>query len=513
MMKKGVLISNDVSTQKMAEDALKKRTHDLSERIKALNCLYGITDLVEKPGILWEEILQGTVDLIPSSWQYHEITFGRIVFEGQEYKTANFNKTDWAESSDIIMHGNIVGAVEVYYLKKKPTIDKGPFLKEERRLINAIAERLGKIAERKRAEEELQSINEFYQSILESIIEGVWVTDKDDKIYYVNSGMGIIAGIPVEQIVGAYVLKDFPENIFEYFRPYYLKTKETLHPLYYYAVPIVTPKGRQSYQSGWLIPRLKEGRFDGMICTAKDVTEDKMAEEAMKRQLMKYNLEDGSLYLIQEPIPALSMEAFKDLLKVGYRGVVISRTPEEKFIKNIDGDVKFFWMSESDEENALSSKLKDIQFKLEKLPHRTTILIDRLDYLVFKNGFNETLSFVQRLRELAYLARHVVLLSVDPSTFDKQELRLLEKEAVEVEPMHKVKMSEKLFVILKFVYGQNNRGIKPAHKDVVLEVGISRPTVRKRIRQLVFAGYLDEVLNGNCKVLGLTDKGKILLLK
>ncbi|MFQ5887383.1 MAG: DUF835 domain-containing protein [Candidatus Hydrothermarchaeales archaeon] len=513
MMKKGVLKGNDVSAHKRAEEALKKRAHDLSERVKALDCLYGIADLVEKPRILLGEILQGTIDLIPPSWQYPEITCGRIVFEGQEYKTANFNKTDWAQFSDIVMHGDIVGAVEVYYLEEKPAIDEGPFLKEERRLINAIAERLGRIAERKRAEEELQSIKEFYQSILESIIEGVWVTDKDDKIYYANRGMGIIAGIPLEQIMGASVLKDFPESILEYFKPYYSKAKETLHPLYYDAVPIVSPAGRQSYQSGWLIPRLKDGRFDGMICTVKDVTEDKKAEEEMKRRLMKYNLEDGSLYLIQEPIPALSMEVFKDLLKVGYRGVVISRTPEEKFIKNIDGDVEFFWISESGGEKALSSKIRDIQFKLENLPRRNAILIERLDYLVFKNGFEETLSFVQHLRELAYLARHVVLLSVDPSTFAKRELRLLEKEAMEVEPMHKVKMTEKLFVILRFIYEQNSRGIKPAHKDVGLEVGISRPTVRKRIRQLVFAGYLVEVLKGNRKVLELTDKGKILLLK
>lgn len=513
MMKKSVLIGNDVSKHKRVEEALKKRAHDLSERIKALDCLYGIADLVEKPGISLGEILQGTVDLIPPSWQYPELTCGRIVFEGQEYKTANFKETDWLQSSDIVVHGDKVGVVEVYYLEEKPAIDESPIIKEQRRLINAIAERLGRIAERKWTEEELQSINKFYQSILESIIEGVWVTDKDDKIYYANRGMGIIAGIALEHVVGAYVLKDFMGSILEYLSPYYLKAKETLRPVYYDAVPIVNSSGRQSYQSGWLIPRLKDGRYDGMICTVKDVTKRKKEEEEMKRRLMKYNLEDGSLYLIQEPFPALSIEAFKDLLKVGYRGVVISRTPKEKFKKNIEGDVEFFWISESGGENALSTKIREIQCKLENLPRRKAILIERLDYLVFKNGFEITLSFVQRLRELAYLAHHVVLLSVDTSTFAKRELRLLEKETVEVEPMQKVKMSEKLFAILRFVYEQNSRGFKPTYTDVGLEVGISKPTVRTRIKQLITAGYLDVVLKGNSKVLWLSDKGKIFLLK
>lgn len=48
------------------------------------------------------------------------------------------------------------GVVEVYYLEEKPEIDEGPFLTEERFLIKAIAERLGHIVEKKRAEETLQ---------------------------------------------------------------------------------------------------------------------------------------------------------------------------------------------------------------------------------------------------------------------------------------------------------------------------------------------------------------------
>jgi DNA-binding CsgD family transcriptional regulator len=43
--------------------------------------------------------------------------------------------------------------VEVYYLEKKPKIDEGPFMKEEKKLIDAVAERVGRIIERRRAEE------------------------------------------------------------------------------------------------------------------------------------------------------------------------------------------------------------------------------------------------------------------------------------------------------------------------------------------------------------------------
>jgi len=127
----------------------------LHERIKELSCLYGISSLVEKPGVSLEEIIQGTVDLIPPSWQYPEVTCARLTLQGKEYKTRNFRETAWRQSSDIAVAGEPAGCVEVCYLEEKPESDEGPFLKEERFLISSIAERVGRIAERRQLEEKL----------------------------------------------------------------------------------------------------------------------------------------------------------------------------------------------------------------------------------------------------------------------------------------------------------------------------------------------------------------------
>jgi len=129
--------------------------------------------------------------------------------------------------------------------------------------------------ERKRAEEQIKSLQSFHLSILDGIKTGVWVTDAHDIIRYANKGMGTIAGIPAREIMGSRVLEDF--------RPCYLKAKETLESLYYEAIPVKTPAGRQSYQSGWLIPRIKNGEFDGMICTVEDVTERRHLQERLIR--------------------------------------------------------------------------------------------------------------------------------------------------------------------------------------------------------------------------------------
>ena len=150
----------DITERRQAEEALKEKTYDLSERVKELNCLYGISALIEQQGISLEEILEGTADLIPLSWQYPEITCARIILESQEHRTQNFKVTIWKQASDIVVHGERTGAVEVYYLEEKPEIDEGSFLKEERSLIKDIAERLGRITERKQAQKALHQSKE-----------------------------------------------------------------------------------------------------------------------------------------------------------------------------------------------------------------------------------------------------------------------------------------------------------------------------------------------------------------
>lgn len=146
----------DLTDITKTKDALKKTAHDLDERVKELNCLYGISKIVEKEDITLDKILQGTVELVPITWQYPEITCARIIFEQQEYRTANFSESKWLLTQEIIVSGEKAGIIEVYYTEKKPDIDEGPFLKHERILINAIAERLGRIIERIRYREKIK---------------------------------------------------------------------------------------------------------------------------------------------------------------------------------------------------------------------------------------------------------------------------------------------------------------------------------------------------------------------
>jgi signal transduction histidine kinase len=139
-------------------DQFKELTHKLSERVKELNCLYGISKLIETTNSSLDDLIQGAVKLIPPAWQYPDITCARIQLKDKEMVTSNFKVTRWKQEENIFVSGNPYGKVEVFYLKKKHVSDEGPFLQEERFLLHAIAERLGHIIERKLADDALQSL-------------------------------------------------------------------------------------------------------------------------------------------------------------------------------------------------------------------------------------------------------------------------------------------------------------------------------------------------------------------
>ncbi|MCP4552567.1 MAG: hypothetical protein GY834_11115 [Bacteroidetes bacterium] len=113
--------------------------HSVHEQIKELNCLYNVTSAIMEQEKSIEKIFHAVVDYLPPAWQYPDISCARIVFEDQEYVSACFRKSRWKQSADISSEGEKVGTVEVYYLKKMPVLDEGPFLKKERVLIDAVA--------------------------------------------------------------------------------------------------------------------------------------------------------------------------------------------------------------------------------------------------------------------------------------------------------------------------------------------------------------------------------------
>jgi two-component system NtrC family sensor kinase len=126
----------------------------LIERVKELTCLYGIAQITSQLHMALEDVIQGIVELLPPAWQYPEIACARITLDGTPYTTEGFRECRQNQTAEIIVDGMPRGVVEVVYKEERPDLDEGPFLKEERNLINAVAKQVALVIERKQVEKE-----------------------------------------------------------------------------------------------------------------------------------------------------------------------------------------------------------------------------------------------------------------------------------------------------------------------------------------------------------------------
>ncbi len=159
------ILKRDQQIKAAIEKEKSRIEHILRERIKELNCLYSVAELIEENEDEIDIIMQGITDLLPESWQYPEITTGRITFKNNHYNTSSFSVSPWNLSADIFEHNEKIGVIEVFYTEEMPTIDEGPFLKEERLLINAISTRIRSAIERISAKRQLEVERKSLQNV------------------------------------------------------------------------------------------------------------------------------------------------------------------------------------------------------------------------------------------------------------------------------------------------------------------------------------------------------------
>jgi len=133
---------------------------ELRERVKEMTCLYGIAKLEEQEKLPLKKLLQGIVEILPPAWLYPDIASARIILEGENFETPRFREGGEKQTADIILDNQQRGSVEVVYSEKKPELDEGPFLKEERRLIDTVAHEIALIIERKQTEMEKEKLQE-----------------------------------------------------------------------------------------------------------------------------------------------------------------------------------------------------------------------------------------------------------------------------------------------------------------------------------------------------------------
>lgn len=130
------------------------------ERVKELTCLYELARTAARSRLDFDELLESLVVHLPPAWQYPDTTAASIMVDGHSVSTPGFGEGHDRQTAEIVVAGRSRGRVEVVYTQDKPEEDEGPFLLEERRLIDTVAREVAAVIERREAERDRVRLEE-----------------------------------------------------------------------------------------------------------------------------------------------------------------------------------------------------------------------------------------------------------------------------------------------------------------------------------------------------------------
>ena len=133
----------------------RRLVHELGERVKELTLLHRTANLLQTDRPCDQAFLTELIAPIPLGWQYPEVCEARVACGEVEARTPGWRPTPWMQSVSFTA-GELAGTIEVAYLVEKPAAAEGPFLAEERALLQSLADMLSAHVDRQRTQAQLR---------------------------------------------------------------------------------------------------------------------------------------------------------------------------------------------------------------------------------------------------------------------------------------------------------------------------------------------------------------------
>jgi len=163
-------------------------------RISQLDTLYKISKIHENKDISLDETLNMIASLIPGALQHPEIEVATLTVEDVKYSTAHEGEPGYRYSAIIQSFGVVLGTLSIGYTEPAPKEFKGPFLEEEIKLVNLIAETVSRIVEQAKGGEWNRSIDKYalvmdkdeISHIMKLVAEDTAISEMDREEYDIN---------------------------------------------------------------------------------------------------------------------------------------------------------------------------------------------------------------------------------------------------------------------------------------------------------------------------------------
>jgi PAS domain S-box-containing protein len=151
--------------------------HRLGERIKELTALHEAASILRNPEAGTPDMLRRIVAIVPPAFQYPDVTAARLCYGNLAFATPDFAESEWKLEAVFKTINGTTGSLQVIYTLPRPTEDEGPFLAEERRLIDSLVEMVVSMLNARSAAAELQRSQERLELALAAAHMGAWEWD------------------------------------------------------------------------------------------------------------------------------------------------------------------------------------------------------------------------------------------------------------------------------------------------------------------------------------------------
>jgi len=277
--------ANDITDRKRVEEEKRHLIHDLNERVKELTALHQTARILQDDTKSVLGLLEDIVSFLPPAWQYSEITAARICFGDLEVKSHNFRNTQWSQLVEFTAGGQ-KGEIEVVYLEQRPAADIGPFLTEERSLIDSAAEMMSSALNRRYAQEALKESEEVFRTLAETVAAGIYIY-RNSKFVYVNPVAERLTGYSRRELLGMTLFDLIHPEFHEAIKERISSRQKDGMVHSHFEDKILTKSGEERWMDVTAASTMFRGE-PAVIVTTFDITARKRAEEDLLQSEERY---------------------------------------------------------------------------------------------------------------------------------------------------------------------------------------------------------------------------------
>jgi|GEM_PF-2355846 len=194
------LVIRDVTERKRTEEMLRRRTHDLEQRVRVEDCLAEVLSVLAEDILPFPRKLEKIVRLLPRGVHFSEEAGVRIVLGREQFRTENFFATLWGVSRPLLVRGRQVGSLEIHALAEKPPLYEGPLLREEVALLDRAAEYLAWAVRTEENKKRFSREMEYLQATLNASEVPQLVVDRNGAAVYLNNAFEAATGLSLEEL-------------------------------------------------------------------------------------------------------------------------------------------------------------------------------------------------------------------------------------------------------------------------------------------------------------------------